>query len=281
MELSTLFETVLWFRLCVLLILGLCFGSFLNVVIYRLPIILNAKWRGQAQEILGLPSESSKKLSLSFPSSFCPKCEQKIPWWTNIPLFGYLAVRGKCYSCSQSISLRYPIIELSTAILFVAIGYHYNDSWQIVFACGFTAVIIALTFIDLDTFLLPDELTLPLVWAGLLVNLHGLFSGSLEASIFGAVIGYLSLWSIYWAFKLITGKEGMGYGDFKLLAAIGAWFGWQILVNVLLISSLLGIIYAITLRLLGKLESGKAIPFGPFLGGGAIASLFFTKFMVL
>jgi leader peptidase (prepilin peptidase)/N-methyltransferase len=281
MELSTLFETVLWFRLGVLLILGLCFGSFLNVVIYRLPIILNAKWRGQAQEILELPIEASKKLSLSFPSSFCPKCEQKIPWWTNIPLFGYLAVRGKCYSCSQSISLRYPIIELLTAILFVAIGYHYNDSWQIVFACGFTAVIIALTFIDLDTFLLPDELTLPLIWAGLLVNLHGLFSGSLEASIFGAVIGYLSLWSIYWAFKLLTGKEGMGYGDFKLLAAIGAWLGWQSLVNVLLISSLLGIVYAITLRVLGKLESGKAIPFGPFLGGGAIASLFFTKLMML
>lgn len=281
MELSTLFETVLWFRLSVLLVLGLCFGSFLNVVIYRLPIILNAKWRGQAQEILELPIEASKKLSLSFPSSFCPKCEQKIPWWTNIPLFGYLAVLGKCYSCSQPISLRYPIIELLTAMLFIAIGVHYNYSWQILFACSFTAVIIALTFIDLDTFLLPDELTLPLIWAGLLVNLHGLFSSSLEASIFGAVIGYLSLWSIYWVFKLLTGKEGMGYGDFKLLAAIGAWFGWQSLVNVLLISSLLGIVYAITLRLLGKLESGKAIPFGPFLGGGAIASLFFAKFMML
>jgi leader peptidase (prepilin peptidase)/N-methyltransferase len=280
MELVNLLENVLWFRLVGLFILGLCIGSFLNVVIYRLPLILAIKWKKQAQEILEIADATPvATISLSFPASHCPKCKQSIPWWTNIPLIGYLILMGRCCACNCKISARYPIVELISALLFSAVGFVYTDIWQIMFACIFIAVLIALMGIDLDTFLLPDELTLPLVWIGLLVNLNGMFSSSLESSLFGAVIGYMSLWSIYWIFKLITGKDGMGYGDFKLLAAIGAWLGWQCLVNVLLFSSCLGIVYALTLKMLGKLDSGKAIPFGPFLGGGALVSLLLANFI--
>ncbi len=271
----SLFEQIIWFRVVVLLLLGLCVGSFLNVVIYRLPLILQRKWQQQAREILEINENvSNDKISLSFPSSHCPKCKNPIPWWTNIPLIGFALLKGKCFACKCSISIRYPIIELFTGIMFVAIGTIFTSVWQIAFACVFVSLMISLMMIDLDTYLLPDEITLPLLWLGLLVSLINLYGISLNDAVIGAAIGYLSLWSIYWAFKLATGKEGMGYGDFKLLAAIGAWFGWQCLVNILLFSSFLGIIYAVILKLSGKLESGKAIPFGPFLGGGGLISLF-------
>lgn len=268
------------FRVVVLLILGLCIGSFLNVVIYRLPIILERNWRNEAIEILGDDcslSKDSQQFNLMFPASHCPACQSKIPAWTNIPLFGYFLIGGRCYSCRQKISLRYPLIELLTGILFAAVGLFFSEAWIIGGSLIFIGLLISMIFIDLDTYLLPDELTLSLLWLGLLFNLQGLFAGSLANAVIGAMVGYGSLWLLYWAFKLLTGKEGMGYGDFKLLAGLGAWLGWQNLLSILLISSILGIIYAVVLRVSGKLAAGNPIPFGPFLGGAGIVVLFFAQ----
>lgn len=278
MEIINLFEQVLVFRIFILFILGLCIGSFLNVVIYRLPLMLDIVWRKQSQEFLEIIDNNEvNKISLSFPASHCPMCKASIPWWSNIPLLGYLILGAKCYKCKTNISLRYPLVELVTGILFGCIGYLYSDILSVSLLLIFIAVIMALIFIDLDTFLLPDELTLPLIWIGLLVNIDGLFSGDLKNAVIGAVIGYMSLWSLYWGFKLITGKEGMGYGDFKLLAAIGAWLGWVDLLSVLMFASLSGLVYALILRCVGRLNKGNPIPFGPFLGSGAIITLFFGK----
>lgn len=274
-----LFTFNLVFRVISLFIFGLCVGSFLNVVVYRLPIMLQKTWRNQCLEVLGdeckLAADTSK-FNLSTPSSHCPKCKAKIPAWTNIPLLGFILIGGKCIKCKAKISFRYPIVELVCGILFALVGYQFVSLWAILGSLIFVAMILSLMLIDLDTFLLPDELTLPLVWIGLLFNLNGAISGSLINSVVGAIIGYMSLWSLYWAFKLITKKEGMGYGDFKILAAIGAWLGWQNLVSVLLVSSCLGVIYAISLRISGKLEQGNPIPFGPFLGGAGIVTLLFS-----
>lgn len=277
-EIIGLFETNEIFRIVTLLILGMCIGSFVNVVVYRLPIILDRVWRGQCHELLGEECKieiATDKFTLSYPSSHCPNCKANVPWWSNIPLFGYLLLMGRCVACKQKISIRYPMVEIIYGILFAVTGFLYHDLFSIISIIIFLSIVFCLMLIDLDTYLLPDELTLPLLWLGLLANLNGAFSGSLAFAVVGAVVGYLILWSIYWGFKLLTGKEGMGYGDFKLLAAIGAWLGWQNLISVLLLSSVLGIIYAIVMRVVGKLDSGKAIPFGPFLGGGAIATLFF------
>lgn len=279
-SLISLFCDNLEFRLFTLLILGMCIGSFMNVVVYRLPIILNKVWRNQCVELLADECQltpNTDKFTLSYPASHCPKCKSPVPWWSNIPLFGYILLRGKCVGCSQKISLRYPIVEVVTGLLFAAAAWRYDDPIYVLWAVVFLSIIFCLMLIDLDTFLLPDELTLPLIWLGLLANLHGYFSGSLVSSVIGAVIGYMSLWTIYWAFKLLTGKEGMGYGDFKLLAAICAWLGWQSVVTVLLFSSCLGIVYAVIMRLTGKLESGNPIPFGPFLGGGAVFAMVFGQ----
>lgn len=268
------------FRIFVLFILGLCIGSFLNVVIYRLPLMLEQGWRNEAIDILGeecpLPKETLQ-FNLMYPASHCPACQNKIPAWTNIPLLGYLLIAGRCHSCHQKISLRYPLIELLCGVLYALVGCFFTDLW---FICGsliFIGLLISMIFIDLDTYLLPDELTLSLLWLGLIFNLHGLFAGSLVNAVIGAIIGYGCLWLLYWGFKLITGKEGMGYGDFKLLAALGAWLGWQNLLSILLISSLLGILYAVILRISGKLVAGNPIPFGPFLGGAGIIVLFCAK----
>lgn len=282
-NLITLFESSLEFRLFALLILGMCIGSFLNVVVYRLPIMLNKSWHNQCVDLLGdkcklAPMED--KFTLSYPASHCPNCKTNVPWWSNIPLLGYILLAGKCVSCRKHISLRYPIVEILTGILFVGAGWLYADLVSIAWLVVYLAMIFCLMLIDLDTFLLPDELTLPLLWLGLLANLDGQFSSSLAYAVVGAVIGYMCLWLLYWGFKLTTGKEGMGYGDFKLLAAIGAWLGWQSLVSVLLFASILGIIYAIILRLSGKLARGNPIPFGPFLGGGGIFALFFGSHIV-
>lgn len=279
-SLSFLFQNNLIFRVISLMLVGLCIGSFLNVVVYRLPIILQREWRNQCLEVLGNECKlevDQSKFNLSYPSSHCPNCKNKVPAWSNIPLLGFVLLAGKCSQCQVKISWRYPIVELLSGILFALVGYILNDSWMILACVSFIAVVLSLMLIDLDTFLLPDELTLPLVWLGLLFNLHGMFSGNLINAVIGAVVGYLSLWSLYWIFKLITKREGMGYGDFKLLAAIGAWLGWQNLVSVLLVSSLLGILYALILRLSGRLASGNPIPFGPFLGGAGIITLLFAK----
>lgn len=267
-----------------LLVLGLCIGSFLNVVIYRLPIMLKKKWRNECIEILdeecSLSLDNDGAFNLLKPDSHCPNCQRDIPIWANIPVISYFLLRGKCRFCNEKISIRYPLVELLTSGLFVAVGLVFTDGALIVAGLFFVAIIICLVFIDLDTFLLPDELTLPLLWLGLLVNLNGMIAPNLSSAVIGAAFGYLILWSIYWIFKLITKKEGMGYGDFKLLAALGAWFGWQSLVNILLVSSMLGIIYAFVLRFSGRLSKGDPVSFGPFLGIAGVITLFFMDRMI-
>jgi leader peptidase (prepilin peptidase)/N-methyltransferase len=268
----------------ILFVFGACIGSFLNVVIYRLPIMLKHSWRNQCLELLNdecqlTPTPTS--LTLAKPRSHCPHCRQMIPMWFNLPLVGFLVLRGRCYACQHPISWRYPLIELITACLFAVAGALLPSVSASLLSLILISGLIALIMIDWDTFLLPDELTLPLLWCGLLANLDGGFSASLKLAVLGAAAGYVSLWSLYWLFKLITGKEGMGYGDFKLLAALGAWFGLQSLVSILLISSVLGIIYALTLRICGLLARGKPIPFGPFLGTAGLFVLFVPQPLAL
>jgi leader peptidase (prepilin peptidase)/N-methyltransferase len=244
--------------------------------------MLERSWRNEAIEILSDEVnlvQDHAVFNLLHPHSHCPQCQAKVPAWTNIPILGYFLIRGKCVKCKQPVSLRYPLIELLTGILFMAVGLVLSEPWSILGGLIFVSVMLCLIMIDFDTFLLPDELTLALLWLGLLFNLHGSISGALHNSVIGAVVGYGFLWGIYWVFKLITHKEGMGYGDFKLLAALGAWLGWQNLVSVLLISSCLGIIYALFLRLSGRLAKGNPIPFGPFLGGAGIITLLFANYL--
>ena len=254
-------------------LLGLMVGSFLNVVIHRLPKMMEQEWRRNCQEIQGQELAQETTYSLVTPRSACPSCGHKITAWENIPVISYLFLRGKCSACKTSISLRYPLIEMLTGALAGLISWHFGYSAMAMAAWIFTCALIALTFIDFDTQLLPDDITLPLLWLGLLFNLNTGFT-DLHSAVIGAVAGYLSLWSVYWLFKLVTGKEGMGYGDFKLLAAIGAWFGWQLLPAVILLSSLLGSIIGIGLIILAKRGRNVPMPFGPYLALGGIAALF-------
>ena len=254
-------------------LLGLMVGSFLNVVIHRLPKMMEQEWRRNCQEIQGQELAQETTYSLVTPRSACPSCDHKITAWENIPVISYLFLRGKCSACKTSISLRYPLIEMLTGALAGLISWHFGYSAMAMAAWIFTCALIALTFIDFDTQLLPDDITLPLLWLGLLFNLNTGFT-DLHSAVIGAVAGYLSLWSVYWLFKLVTGKEGMGYGDFKLLAAIGAWFGWQLLPAVILLSSLLGSIIGIGLIILAKRGRNVPMPFGPYLALGGIAALF-------
>lgn len=253
-----------WPVLVFLTWIGLSVGSFLNVVIYRLPVMLKRDWRAQAHEVLelGTPPEPVAPFNLITPRSRCPKCEFAIPALHNIPIVSWLLLRGRCGNCKSPISARYPFVELLTAIVSVAVIAVYGYTWTGIAALAFTWAILALTFIDFDTKLLPDQLTLPLLWLGLIVNISTTFT-DLGSAVIGAIAGYLVLWSIYWAFKLITGKEGMGYGDFKLLAAMGAWFGWQALPMLILISSVVGIVLGGGMLLIRR--SREAIPFGPYL----------------
>jgi leader peptidase (prepilin peptidase)/N-methyltransferase len=239
-------------------------GSFLNVAIYRLPVMLKREWRTQALEVLELdaPAESGPTFNLMTPRSRCPTCTTTIPARHNIPVVSWILLRGRCANCHAPISSRYPLVELLTAFASIAVIAVYGYTWLGAAALVFTWSIIALTFIDFDTQLLPDQITLPLLWLGLTINLLGGFT-DLTSAVVGAIVGYLVLWSIYWAFKLITGKEGMGYGDFKLLAAMGAWFGWQTLPMLVLISSIVGILLGGTFLLVRR--SREAIPFGPYL----------------
>jgi leader peptidase (prepilin peptidase)/N-methyltransferase len=277
-------------------IFGLLIGSFLNVVIHRMPKIMQ---RGlddflalesepdnrnesikQGSSIQRIQYESSKPLphtdqyNLVVPRSACPHCGHQITASENIPVFSYLFLRGKCIACKAHISLRYPIIELLTCLLSGYLIWHFGSGWAGMSTLVFAYLLIALTFIDADTRLLPDDLTYPLLWCGLLINLNGTFV-PIQDAIIGAVIGYLVLWSVYWAFKLITGKEGMGYGDFKLLAALGAWLGWQMLPIIVLLSSLVGALVGIALIVLRKMGRDHPIPFGPYLtAAGMIAILY-------
>ncbi len=257
-------------------IFGLLVGSFLNVVIYRLPKMMQQEWHANCLELQGKEMPEQAKYTIVKPRSACPKCGHQISAIENIPIISYLFLRGKCSACKTKISLRYPLIEALTGTLIGFAAYQYGYSSTAVFAFIFIFALIALTFIDFDTQLLPDDITLPLLWLGLLFNLHRGFT-DLKSAVIGAMLGYLILWSVYWLFKLVTGKEGMGYGDFKLLGAIGAWFGWQLLPAVILLSSVAGAVIGIGLILFKGKSGNTAIPFGPFLALGGIAALFFGQ----
>ncbi|MGL5453212.1 MAG: prepilin peptidase [Aeromonas sp.] len=273
-----------WLYFSLVCLFALLVGSFLNVVIHRLPIMLERAWRAEYRDYFGsdltanLTPDGEKNPSiegynLMVPRSACPHCGHPISALENIPLLSWLWLKGRCYHCRSPISARYPVVELLTALLSVAVAMVMTPGWPTLTALLLTWVLVALTFIDLDNMLLPDQLTLPLLWAGLLVNLVGGMVPLADA-VMGAMAGYLLLWSLYWGFKLLTGKEGMGYGDFKLLAALGAWLGWQALPVVLLISSLTGAVMGLTLIAIQRHQHSKPIPFGPYLAiAGWIALL--------
>ena len=265
-----------WLYLSLVFLFSLMVGSFLNVVIHRLPIMMERDWHAEYTDYFGdhtSPIPATGRYNLMVPRSRCPHCDHPIGALENIPLLSWLWLKGRCRNCRAPISARYPLVELLTALLSVAVAATLTPGWGTLAALVLTWVLVALTFIDLDKMLLPDQLTLPLLWGGLLFNLLGGFVPLADAVI-GAMAGYLVLWALYWAFKLLTGKEGMGYGDFKLLAALGAWLGWQALPIVLLLSSLVGAAIGIGLILLRNHHQGKPIPFGPYLAiAGWIALL--------
>jgi leader peptidase (prepilin peptidase)/N-methyltransferase len=264
------------------LLVGLVVGSFLNVVIHRLPKMLERDWDAQAAELLEQKDmgEAAAKLrtattryNLVVPGSACPHCGHVIRAWENIPILSYAFLRGRCAGCKARISLRYPIIEAVSGLLAAYIGWRFGFTLAMAGALVFAWALVALTAIDIDTQLLPDDITLPLLWLGLLVNLDGAFV-LLQLAVIGAVAGYLSLWSVYWLFRLATGKEGMGYGDFKLLAAIGAWLGWKMLPAVILLSSLVGAVVGIAMIAFARLGRNTPIPFGPYLAAAGLIALF-------
>lgn len=255
-------------------IAGLLIGSFLNVVIHRLPRMLERAW-ARSSESATAAADDEAPYNLLRPRSHCPRCAHAIQWHENIPVLSWLLLRGRCAHCSARISLRYPLVELATAALFTFCVWTWGPTATALAWCGFAAALLALALIDAATSLLPDEITQPLLWAGLIAAALGVNGTPLPAALWGAVAGYLSLWLVYWAFKLATGKEGMGYGDFKLYAALGAWFGWQPLIGLILLASLLGIAVGVALKLAGKLEAGARMPFGPFLAAAGFAALLF------
>lgn len=271
-----------------IVILGLLVGSFLNVVILRLPVMLKNNWRHDCQQFLAehftadlvAPPEaistSQEKFNLVTPRSRCPQCGHMITAAENIPVISYLFLGGKCRACKTPISIRYPIIEILSALLAVSVAWSFGVSWQTLFALLLVWSLLALTFIDYDHQYLPDQITLPLLWLGLLVNTEGLFI-DLHSAVIGAAAGYLVLWLVYQVFKLVTGKEGMGFGDFKLLAMLGAWLGWQMLPAIILISSVIGALVGILLILLKRHDKGKPIPFGPYLAGAGWVALLWGK----
>jgi leader peptidase (prepilin peptidase)/N-methyltransferase len=251
-------------------------GSFLNVVIHRLPKMLEIGWHQQCAELRGEEPVPSTPYNLLVPRSSCPHCGHPISAWENIPIISYLLLRGKCKGCGAAISLRYPIIEAISGILSAYAAWHFGFGLTAAGALFLVWALLALTAIDFDTQLLPDDITMPLLWSGILLSLFGVFT-DLHSSVLGAVIGYLTLWSVYWLFKLLTGKEGMGYGDFKLLAALGAWLGWQMLPLIILLSSLVGAVVGITLMIALKHGRNVPIPFGPYLAGGGLIALFWGQ----
>ncbi|MFM4918442.1 A24 family peptidase [Aeromonas dhakensis] len=272
---TDVFHSLPWLYSSLVFLFSLMIGSFLNVVIHRLPIMLEREWQAEYLSYFNPETQlqQEERYNLMVPRSACPHCGHAITAMENIPLLSWLWLKGRCRECQAPISARYPLVELLTALLSLVVAATFPPGWALLAALLLTWVLVALTFIDLDKMLLPDQLTLPLLWGGLLFNLAGGFVPLADAVI-GAMAGYLVLWSLYWAFKLLTGKEGMGYGDFKLLAALGAWLGWQALPIVLLLSSLVGAIIGISLILLRNHHQGKPIPFGPYLAiAGWIALL--------
>ena len=257
-------------------VIGLMVGSFLNVVVHRLPKIMDNDWRNQCAELHGVALPDCEHLTLARPRSRCPQCGHSITALENIPVFSWLALRGKCSACHTPISPRYPIVEALSGLLSAFAAVHFGFGWSAAGAMILIWCLIALTFIDVDTQLLPDSITLPLLWLGLLFNLFGTFT-DLPSAVTGAMGGYLSLWIVYCGFKLATGKEGMGYGDFKLLAALGAWMGWQMLPLTILLSSLVGAVVGIGLILLAKRGRQVPIPFGPYLAAAGLLAFFWGK----
>jgi leader peptidase (prepilin peptidase)/N-methyltransferase len=271
-------------------LLGLVVGSFVNVVAYRIPIMMERAWRTQCDELKSQPFTppahvaDGTRFDLWWPPSTCPGCGGAIAAHHNVPVLGFLWLKGRCARCGAKISARYPLVEAFAAVLALAVAFVFGSSWQTVAALGFAWTLLALTLIDLDHKLLPDSLTLPLLWAGLLVNVPfggsaGLFA-PLSSSVLGAAAGYLALWSVYKLFKLVTGKEGMGYGDFKLLAAIGAWLGWQLLPVVILLSAVVGSVVGIALIAFGGRSSQTAIPFGPYLAAAGFIAMLWGERLV-
>jgi leader peptidase (prepilin peptidase)/N-methyltransferase len=260
--------------IAVVFLFTLLIGSFLNVVIHRLPIMMERDWREQADELMNTPPEQELpqgRFDLVMPRSRCPSCGALITAWQNIPVVSYLILKGRCATCKASISARYPLVELMTALLAAAVAWHFGPGWEALMAIAFTLVLVSISMIDADTQLIPDSIVLPLMWLGLAMSLfhplHGantLFIAPQDA-IVGAMAGYLTLWSIFWLFKLVTGKDGMGYGDFKLLAALGAWLGWQQLPMIIMMSAVVGVVVNITLILLRGKDRSIPIPFGPYL----------------
>ena len=265
-------QSQLWFYLTTIGLISLCIGSFLNVVIYRLPLMMQREWQSECRLLLEdeLTGNKPKQVNINEPfnlvkpNSTCPKCKTAIKPWQNIPIISWLALKGKCASCSNPISARYPAVELITALLSLIVAYSFGATEQALLYIFVTWILVALTFIDIDHMLLPDQLTLPLVWLALITSVMGYTITPTDA-IIGAACGYLSLWSVFWLFKLLTGKEGMGYGDFKLLAVFGALLGWQSLLTIILLSSVVGAIIGIALLSIQGKDKATPIPFGPYL----------------
>lgn len=276
MELLALLQQAPVFATVAAVILGLMVGSFLNVVIHRLPQMLTREWEEQCAALREESPGEKPKYNLLTPRSACPSCGAMIRAWQNIPVASWLALRGRCAACAASISTRYPLVEVLTAGLSGFAILHFGATLAGLGALLFLWTLIALTFIDFDTQLLPDNLTQPLLWLGLLFNISNTYV-NLTTAVIGAIAGYLALWSVYWLFKLMTGKDGMGYGDFKLLAAIGAWLGWQILPLTILLSSLVGAVVGIALIIFARHGRQVPIPFGPYLAGGGLISLFWGR----
>ena len=254
-------------------LLGLCVGSFLNVVIHRLPKMMEREWQAQCADLRGEEATTEAPLSLAKPRSRCPACEHQITALENIPVLSYLLLKGKCSGCGTSISARYPIVEIVTGLLSAYAAWHFGPTAQTIGALVLLWSLIALSAIDFDTQLLPDSITLPLLWLGLAFNINATYT-DLNAAVIGAMTGYLSLWSVFWLFKLVTGKEGMGYGDFKLLAALGAWLGWSMLPAIILLSSVVGAIVGISLIVVARHGRNVPIPFGPYLAAAGGIALF-------
>jgi leader peptidase (prepilin peptidase)/N-methyltransferase len=262
--------------------LGLLVGSFLNVVIYRLPKMMERQWAAECAELAGREPETGETFNLVLPRSRCSNCGHVIAWYENIPVLSYIFLRGKCSVCGTRFGWRYPAVELATGALFFFCAWRWGLTATGLAWCGFSAALLALALIDWDTTLLPDDITLPLLWAGLIVAAAGWNPAvPLPVALWGAVAGYLSLWLVYWAFKLATGKEGMGYGDFKLFAALGAWFGWPALVPMILMASVIGAVVGIAMKFSSGLREGGYVPFGPFLAGAGLTAMVFGPQSIL
>ena len=254
---------------------GLLFGSFMNVVVLRLPKMMEQQWAAECASLQGHEPAASEPFNLIVPRSRCPHCGHGIRWFENIPLLSYMALRGRCSACKAPISMRYPLVEITTAALFFFCIWQWGVTATGLAWCAFSGILLTLALIDWDTTYLPDDLTLPLLWLGLIAAQFQWTGIGLSDALWGAVAGYLALWSVFWGFKLLTGKDGMGYGDFKLLAALGAWFGWQTLLPIILMASIVGAVVGIAMKINSSLREGGYVPFGPFLAGGGFSALFF------